>query len=102
VKKSGDNYPATGGIRVFTLAGMAVQLRRNTQLLEESALQAEIRRLKAELRQVTEERDILKEAACLSFSRTMALKLSAKTRCSLGVFLTALSALNVPTRPIVA
>ncbi|WP_139728873.1 hypothetical protein [Aeromonas sobria] len=46
---------------------MAVQLRRNTQLLEESALQAEIRRLKAELRQVTEERDILKEAACLSF-----------------------------------
>jgi transposase len=33
------------------------------QLLEESALQAEIRRLKAELRQVTEERNILKEAA---------------------------------------
>jgi transposase len=30
---------------------------------EESALQAEIRRLKAELRQVTEERNILKEAA---------------------------------------
>ena len=30
---------------------------------EESALQAEVRRLKAELRQVTEERDILKEAA---------------------------------------
>ncbi|MFB2830496.1 transposase, partial [Aeromonas jandaei] len=33
------------------------------QQLEESALQAEIRRLKAELRQVTEERNILKEAA---------------------------------------
>ena len=33
------------------------------QLPEESALQAEIRRLKAELRQVTEERNILKEAA---------------------------------------
>ncbi|EHI50281.1 IS3 family transposase, partial [Aeromonas salmonicida subsp. salmonicida 01-B526] len=32
------------------------------QQLEESALQAEIRRLKAELRQVTEERNILKEA----------------------------------------
>lgn len=30
---------------------------------EEPALQAEIRRLKAELRQVTEERNILKEAA---------------------------------------
>lgn len=30
---------------------------------EESALQAEIRRLKAELRQVTEERNILKEVA---------------------------------------
>ena len=30
---------------------------------EESALQAEIRRLKAELRQVTEEHNILKEAA---------------------------------------
>ena len=36
------------------------------------------------------------------FLRTMALRLSAKTRCSLGVFLTALSALNVPTRPVVA
>lgn len=33
------------------------------QLLEESALQAEIRRLKAELPQVTEERNLLKEAA---------------------------------------
>ena len=33
------------------------------QQLEESALQVEIRRLKAELRQVTEERNILKEAA---------------------------------------
>jgi len=33
------------------------------QQREESALQAEVRRLKAELRQVTEERDILKEAA---------------------------------------
>lgn len=33
------------------------------QQLEESALQAEIRRLKVELRQVTEERNILKEAA---------------------------------------
>ena len=35
----------------------------DNQQLEESALQAEIRRLKAELRQVTEERNILKEAA---------------------------------------
>ena len=33
------------------------------QQFEESALQAEIRRLKTELRQVTEERNILKEAA---------------------------------------
>ena len=33
------------------------------QQIEESALQAEIRRLKTELRQVTEERNILKEAA---------------------------------------
>ncbi|BDP31454.1 transposase [Vibrio vulnificus] len=33
------------------------------QQQEESALQAEIRRLRAELRQVTEERDILKKAA---------------------------------------
>jgi len=33
------------------------------QQREESALQAEVRRLKAELRQVTEERDILMEAA---------------------------------------
>jgi transposase len=32
------------------------------QQREESALQAEIRRLKAELRQVTEERNMLKEA----------------------------------------
>ena len=35
----------------------------DNQQHEESALQAEIRRLKAELRQVTEERNILKEAA---------------------------------------
>ena len=36
------------------------------------------------------------------FSRTMALKRSAKTRCSLGVFRTVSSVLSAPTRPAVA
>ena len=43
-----------------------------------------------------------KATACLIFSRTMALKRSAKTRCLLGVFRTVSSVLSAPTRPAVA
>ncbi len=54
--------PVADVVRAFGVgSGSTVSLL--TPLHEESALQAEIRRLKDELRQVTEERNILKEAA---------------------------------------
>lgn len=51
------------GVSSHSLYAWLKQYGKPDQQIEESALQAEIRRLKTELRQVTEERNILKEAA---------------------------------------
>lgn len=51
------------GVSSHSLYAWLRQYGKPADQHEESALQAEIRRLKAELRQVTEERNILKEAA---------------------------------------